>query len=44
VEKLYSAPGTLTVILFTVLALALFVLSEAAITSGVFTPFIYFRF
>jgi alginate O-acetyltransferase complex protein AlgI len=44
VEKLYSAPGTLTVILFTVLALALFVLSEAAITSGGFTPFIYFRF
>ncbi|MDP4281156.1 MAG: MBOAT family O-acyltransferase [Bacteroidota bacterium] len=43
-EKLYSDPGNRTIILFTILAVLLFILSEAAITSTGFSPFIYFRF
>ncbi|MFH1160060.1 MAG: MBOAT family O-acyltransferase [bacterium] len=43
-EKLFSTPGNATVILFTLLAIILFVLNEATITSTGFTPFIYFRF
>jgi len=43
-EKLFTAPKSLTVILMTVGAILLFVLSEATITSSGFSPFIYFRF
>ena len=43
-EKLFTAPKSLTVILFTVVAILLFILSEATITSSGFSPFIYFRF
>jgi len=43
-ERLFSTPKNAMVMVFTVLALILFVLSEATITSGGFTPFIYFRF
>jgi len=43
-EKLFSSPGSLTVILMILLAILLFILSEATITSSGFSPFIYFRF
>jgi alginate O-acetyltransferase complex protein AlgI len=43
-EKLYGLPGNRILIAFTVLAILLFILSEAAITSSGFSPFIYFRF
>ncbi len=39
-EKLFSTPTNATVILFTLLAIILFVLSEATITAGGFSPFI----
>jgi alginate O-acetyltransferase complex protein AlgI len=44
VEKLYLHPGNKTIILFTVIAILLFILNEATITSTGFSPFIYFRF
>jgi alginate O-acetyltransferase complex protein AlgI len=43
-EKLYSKPGTPLIILFSILAILLFILSEASITSSGFSPFIYLRF
>ena len=43
-EKLFTTPGSSTVILFTIVAVFLFILSEATITSSGFSPFIYFRF
>jgi len=43
-EKLFTTPKSLTVILMTVAAILLFILSEATITSSGFSPFIYFRF
>lgn len=43
-EKLYTMPGNATLIIFSVLAILLFILSEATITSSGFSPFIYFRF
>lgn len=43
-ERLFSTPKSLTVILMTVTAILLFVISEATITSSGFSPFIYFRF
>jgi len=43
-ERLFLTPKSATVILFTVMAILLFILSEAAITSSGFSPFIYFRF
>ena len=44
VEKLYFNPGNGLIITFSVIAILLFVLSEATITSSGFSPFIYFRF
>ena len=44
IEKLYFNPGNGLMILFAVIAILLFILSEAAITSSGFSPFIYFRF
>jgi alginate O-acetyltransferase complex protein AlgI len=44
IEKLYFTPGNTLIITFTVLALLLFVLNEASISSSGFSPFIYFRF
>lgn len=43
-EKLYGKPGNSTIIIFSVFAILLFILSEATITSSGFSPFIYFRF
>ncbi len=43
-EKLFTKPKSGIVILFGVLAILLFILSEATITSTGFSPFIYFRF
>jgi alginate O-acetyltransferase complex protein AlgI len=43
-ERLYSLPGDRTIIGFAFLAILLFILSEATITSSGFSPFIYFRF
>ncbi len=43
-DRLYLKPGNKTMIGFSLLAIALFILSEAAITSTGFSPFIYFRF
>ncbi len=44
VEKLYFKPGNSLMIAFSVIAILLFILSEATITSSGFSPFIYFRF
>jgi alginate O-acetyltransferase complex protein AlgI len=44
VEKLYFNPGNGLMITFSVIAILLFILSEATITSTGFSPFIYFRF
>ena len=44
IEKLYFNPGNGLMIAFSVMAILLFILSEAAITSSGFSPFIYFRF
>jgi alginate O-acetyltransferase complex protein AlgI len=43
-EKLYAKPGTAVILIFSILAILLFILSEATITSSGFSPFIYFRF
>ncbi|TSA26580.1 MAG: MBOAT family protein [Bacteroidetes bacterium] len=43
-ERLFNVPGSVTVILMTILAILLFILSEATVTSSGFSPFIYFRF
>ncbi|MCX6252160.1 MAG: MBOAT family protein [Bacteroidetes bacterium] len=42
--KLYDNPGNRTIVVFTIFAIILFILSEATISSNGFTPFIYFRF
>jgi len=44
IEKLYSLPGNRVIITMSLLAVILFILSEATITSSGFNPFIYFRF
>ena len=44
VEKLYFTPGNALIITFSVIAILLFILSEATISSSGFSPFIYFRF
>ncbi|MCK9219240.1 MAG: hypothetical protein M0P47_04215 [Bacteroidales bacterium] len=44
IEKLYFNPGNKLIIIFSILAILLFVLSEATITASGFSPFIYFRF
>ncbi|MDP1621063.1 MAG: MBOAT family O-acyltransferase [Bacteroidales bacterium] len=44
IEKLYFNPGNSAIIVFSVIAILLFILSEATITSSGFNPFIYFRF
>ncbi len=44
IEKLYFNPGNGLMMLFSIMAILLFILSEAAITSSGFSPFIYFRF
>jgi alginate O-acetyltransferase complex protein AlgI len=43
-EKFYHTPGNVTIITMSVVAILLFILCEAAITSSGFSPFIYFRF
>jgi len=43
-EKFYTAPGNRTIITMSIIAILLFILCEAAITSSGFSPFIYFRF
>ena len=43
-EKLYDRPGNAMLIGFSIIAIVLFILSEATITSSGFSPFIYFRF
>jgi hypothetical protein len=43
-ERLYLKPGNAMIIGFSVIAILLFILSESAITSTGFSPFIYFRF
>lgn len=43
-ERFYSNPGSKAIVVTTILALLLFILCEAAITSSGFSPFIYFRF
>jgi alginate O-acetyltransferase complex protein AlgI len=44
IEKLYFNPGNGLMITFSVIAILVFILSEATITSAGFSPFIYFRF
>lgn len=44
IENLYLTPGNALIITFSIIAILLFILSEAAITSSGFSPFIYFRF
>jgi alginate O-acetyltransferase complex protein AlgI len=43
-KKLFTEPGNRLLITFTVLAILLFVLCEATISTTGFSPFIYFRF
>jgi alginate O-acetyltransferase complex protein AlgI len=43
-DKFYHSPGNRTIITMSILAVLLFILCEAAITSSGFSPFIYFRF
>ena len=43
-DKFYHSPGNRTIITMSILAILLFILCEAAITSSGFSPFIYFRF
>jgi len=43
-DRLFDKPGNTLIIGFTLLAMILFVLSLASITSSGFSPFIYFRF
>ncbi|MCX6277131.1 MAG: MBOAT family protein [Bacteroidetes bacterium] len=44
IEKLYLNPGNAAIIGFSLIALLLFILNEATISSSGFSPFIYFRF
>ena len=44
IDRLYTTPKNTAIITMSVLAILLFILSEAAITSSGFNPFIYFRF
>jgi alginate O-acetyltransferase complex protein AlgI len=44
IEKFYFNPGNVLMITASVLAIILFILNEATITSSGFSPFIYFRF
>jgi alginate O-acetyltransferase complex protein AlgI len=44
IEKLYFNPGNAQIITFSIIAILLFILSEATISSSGFSPFIYFRF
>jgi alginate O-acetyltransferase complex protein AlgI len=44
IEKLYFNPGNTLMVVFTLIALILFILNEATISSSGFSPFIYFRF
>jgi alginate O-acetyltransferase complex protein AlgI len=44
VEKLYLNPGNGKILIFTILAVVLFILCVATISSSGFSPFIYFRF
>jgi len=44
IEKLYFNPGNGLMIAFSIIAILLFIISEATITSSGFSPFIYFRF
>jgi len=44
IEKLYNTPGNVLIIAFTFIAVLLFILNEATISSSGFSPFIYFRF
>ena len=43
-DKFYHSPGNRTIIIMSIVAIFLFILCEAAITSSGFSPFIYFRF
>jgi alginate O-acetyltransferase complex protein AlgI len=43
-KKLFTKPGNIELIIFTILAILLFILCEATISSSGFSPFIYFRF
>jgi alginate O-acetyltransferase complex protein AlgI len=43
-DKFYHAPGNATIITMSALAILLFILCVASITSTGFSPFIYFRF
>ncbi|MCX6304415.1 MAG: MBOAT family protein [Bacteroidetes bacterium] len=44
IEKFYFNPGNAVIITFSIIAVLLFILNEATITSSGFSPFIYFRF
>lgn len=44
IDNLYLNPGNLKLLLFSLLAILLFVLNVATISSSGFSPFIYFRF
>lgn len=44
IDRLYNIPENSTILILSVLSIILFILSEAAITSSGFNPFIYFRF
>jgi len=44
IEKLYINPGSRLMVTFSVIAILLFILNEATISSSGFSPFIYFRF
>jgi len=44
IQKLYFSPGNVLMITCSILAILLFILCEATITSSGFSPFIYFRF
>jgi alginate O-acetyltransferase complex protein AlgI len=43
-ERFYQSPNNKTIISMSIVAILLFILCEAAITSSGFSPFIYFRF
>ena len=44
VARLYDRPANMLIIVFTIMALAFFVLDVATVSSSGFSPFIYFRF
>jgi alginate O-acetyltransferase complex protein AlgI len=44
IEKFYFNPGNALMITLSIIAIVLFILNEATITSSGFSPFIYFRF